>query len=182
MAFTPELFKRRARRAYEVGRLRLSVPWAVLAGTLGLLGTALTGGGGFGLAMSMLAAAGAVVCVWYGRHVGRGVWPGVWVGSLAMLMALFAWTCAGRGATGFLECRLPCVVAGVIIAAGAAFHVGRTAAARDALLTLLGTASIAIPLALIACRAVGIGGMVGLAVGLALGSAPAMWRVLRASA
>jgi hypothetical protein len=179
MAFTPEVFERRARRAYELGRLRLSIPWAILAGTIGLLGTSVTGAGWFGITLSLLAASAAVACVWYGRHLGRGVWPGVWVGSVAMGLALTAWACVDRGATGFLICELPCAAAGAIIAIGAAFHSQRAAAARETLLTLLGTVSIAAPLALIACGAVGLGGIAGLAAGLALGSTPVVIRAFR---
>ena len=181
MAFTPDVFRIRARRAYELGRLRLSLPWAVLTGTVGLLGTLIIGGGAFGVAMSLAACLAAVACVWYGRHVGRGVWPGTWVGSVAMLLALVAWVCVGRGGNSFFECRLPCVLAGLIVTGGAVYHSRRGAAPREALLTLVGTVAIATPLALIACHGVGIGGVVGLVAGLALGSAPVVLRALRAN-
>jgi hypothetical protein len=181
MAFTPEVFRRRARRAYELGRLRLSLPWAVLTGSVGLLGTLVTGGVVFGVTMSLVACAAAITCVWYGRHVGRGVWPGIWVGSVAMLLALVAWVCVGRGGNSFFECRLPCVLAGLIVTGGAVYHRRRGAAPREALLTLVGTVAIATPLALIACHGVGVGGVVGLVAGLALGSAPVFLRALRAN-
>jgi hypothetical protein len=180
MAFTPDLFRRRARRAYELGRLRLSLPWAALAGTLGLLATAATDTGLAGVCLAVLAAATTATCVWYGGHVGRGVWPGLWVGGLALMLTLVAWACVGGGATSFLQCRVPCVVAGMLIAGGAMYHSQREVAPREALLTLLGTAAIATPLALIGCVGLGLGGMAALAAGFALGSMPAILRAVRA--
>jgi hypothetical protein len=181
MAFTPELLRRRARRAYEIGRLRLALPWAVAAGAVGLLGTAATSAGLFGVSMALTAALATAACVWYGRHPGRGVWPGIWVGSLAMLLALFAWVCEARGSSGFLQCQLPCLVAGIVITAGATYHAQHGATPRQSLATLLATVSIATPLALIVCVGVGFGGLLGLAGGLAVGSGPLVVRALRAS-
>jgi hypothetical protein len=181
MAFTPEVLRRRARRAYELGRLRLAVPWAILAGTVGLLATSVTGTGAFGVCLAMFAAGMTAFSVWYGRHLGRGVWPGIWMGGLAVLLALVALTCVGRGATSFLECRLPCLVAGILIAAGALYRTRRGAAPRETLLTLVGTVAIGTPLAMIGCAGVGLGGVLALAVGLSLGSTPVIASALRAS-
>jgi hypothetical protein len=180
MAFTPDQLRARARRAYELGRLRIAIPWAILTACVGLLETAVTSAGVFGIAMSLLAAVTTVGCVWYGRQVGRGVWPGIWVGSLAMMLALVAWACASRGSVGFLECRLPCVIAGILITAGAVHRSRGLDAGSGALATLLATVAIATPLALIACVGVGLGGVLGLLAGLALGGTPLVWNALRA--
>jgi hypothetical protein len=179
MAFTPEILHRKARRSYELGRLRVAVPWAILVGSVGLLGTAVTGAGVLGIGLALFAAAAACACLWYGRQLGRGVWPGVWVGTLGLVLALVAWVCVGRGATSFFECRLPCVLAGFVIAFGGVYRGNRSASANDDLATLAGTVLIAAPLALIACIGVGVGGIAGLTAGLTFGSAPAILRALR---
>lgn len=178
MAFTPDELKRRARLAYEIGRLRMAAPWAVLLAAIGLLGTIVTGAGGFGFAMTAVSCLTAVMFVWHGQSLGRGVWPGAWVGGAAMILAMIAWICEAHGSTSFVECRLPCIIAGVAIGAAAVSHARRGDDPRAGLTTLLATAAIATPLALIVCAGLGTGGMVGLAAGLAVGSAPAVARAI----
>ncbi len=180
MAFTPEVFRHRARRAYELGRVRVAVPWSILIAAVGLLSSRLTGAGAFGVSMALLSAAIAAFCVWYGREPGRGVFPGLWVGTVAMSLALVAWVCGARGGGGFVECQLPCVLAGLLISAGAAHNARRTAGPRVVPATLLATVAIATPLTLIACVGAGVGALVGLAIGLAVGGAPAVVSLLRA--
>jgi hypothetical protein len=181
MAFSAEVLRRRARRAYELGRLRAAVPWAILVAAIGLLASRLVNAGGFGLAMTVAAGAAVVGCVSHGRQLGRGVWPGVWVGSAAVVIALVAWVCEGRGASSFLQCRLPCLLAGIAIGAAAVYHRARGTSAADNLITLLATAAIATPLALIVCAGVGLGGVLGLGAGLILGSLPLVVQAARAA-
>src|SRR5688500_4722469 len=107
MASTLEDLRERSRRAYELGRVRVALQWAVLVAALGLVASMAAGAGLFGLWMAAVATAAAGLCVWYGRSLGRGVWPGIWVGSLAVALALFARACAVQGATSFFECTLP---------------------------------------------------------------------------
>jgi hypothetical protein len=181
MAFTRDQFRSRARRAYELGRVRIAIPWAVLTAAVGVLETVITQAGVFGIAMSLMASFVTFGCVWYGRHAGRGVWPGLWVGSLAMMVTLVAWACASRGSVGFLECKLPCVLAGVLISVGAV-HRSRAPDRRSGdFATLLAAMAIATPLAMIACFGIGLGGVLGLLAGLALGSTPLVWSALRAA-
>lgn len=166
---------RRARRAYELGRVRLAllrtVPIALLvAGYLWLEG----------LAPITLAAAAALYAVglafvWRGQIAGRALLPGFAAGLLALCCSRASPACE-RLCEGWLAaslclpfCTLGGVAAGLVIAALAwrQSGAGRYWLYASAVALLTGS---------LACSCVGLGGVIGTAAGLALAGLPVLAR------
>ncbi|MEZ4317009.1 MAG: hypothetical protein R3F61_05885 [Myxococcota bacterium] len=159
--------ERRARRAYEWGRLRGALGWTVPA-VLFAGGSRVVGG------VELAGALGGVLAVllvglrWRGGDLGRGVVPGLASGLLAWGVPL-AWVC-GDG---------PCVTAcspACLVVTGVAGGLGglllwRSVGSTSAVAAL----AIASVCASMGCLALGTGGLVGVAAVLVVG-APATLR------
>jgi hypothetical protein len=152
----------RARRAYELGRLRAAAPWAAMP--LVLAGVSWTCCVDRNVVYGVGAALAVVVLflVWRGGVRAFGAKVGLVTGLAAWAAPL---ACPARPA---------CLVVG--LAAGLAVAVvarRRAARARDRL-DIAGTAALVAGAAgALGCVYVGAGGMVGIAAGLALGAIPA---------
>jgi len=161
--------RRRAARAYELGRaaaaLRQVAPFALL-----LVGVPLVTGSGSGAIGAALAATAAVT-LWLGGVVGRAARVGLLAG-LAPLLAPIAvggigHRCSGCGPAAAMPlCIAMCVGAGAV--AGALL--GLLAARESRRLTF---AAIALGFAgtagALGCVFAGAGGLFGMAIGLTLG-------------
>jgi hypothetical protein len=166
--------ERRARSAYERGRLRAAIgnAWPVL----GLTAIALALGS---RPWSIIAVASVLlVVVVAALHRGRGpgrVVPSAWLGgSLPLLAGLLSCrvphTCAGSDCTS--GCLVVCLVAAAL---GGAFVARRSAALapgdREALLT---AGLVAALTGSLGCIVIGAAGLSGLALGLAVVAVPAL--------
>ena len=170
-----EALERRARAAYERGRWRRAGldAWPVLA----LAGLALA----FGsrpwiivvLTVTLLVA--VVVMGHHGRAWRRAIVPGLIAGSLPMVVGLSA--CHIPHA-----CSGPACMAWCMPMVGTAALLGGLLMGRQALRAQPpGRAAELLPAALLAsltgamgCIAIGIGGLLGLTIGIALGTVPAL--------
>jgi hypothetical protein len=164
----------RARRAYELGRLRDAALHAWPAPLLTLFAlrcceptvdTALVGG---------LLTAAVVALRWRGEAFGRAIAPGLLAGSVPMLLPtlnrLLQPQCASCGPIGW--CLAWCVVGGVLAGALVGWRAARPggggwrfAASGGLVAALAGS---------LGCLVAGYLGLAGMAVGFVLGGAPAL--------
>ena len=160
--------RNRARRAYELARLRAALPWAIPAILFGL------GSAWLGVGLAVVLAAAVVGFKWLGRDYGRAVLPGLAVGLLGFA-APTGWElwnagcCAGSSCAS--ECMAVCASGGVLGGLVLFRHVRRSAVGRTGTLAALAVASLATG---IGCLQIGAMGMIGVA-GLWAITAPALF-------
>jgi hypothetical protein len=164
---------RRARRAYELGRLYAALPCALVAPPLAFLAAQSCPRSGLYLAfLAALAAALLVGLRWRGQDFGRAVTPGVLMGLAGYAVPWLAVSCnlcpltpspllfglcGAGGATSGLALSAHCLLRGCC--------------SREHVLSA-GTAAGLI--AAMGCAPAGFGGLVGMALALALTGAPAL--------
>lgn len=165
----------RVRRAYEWGRLRHGARWLVWTTPLALLASC-----GCTPLMQVGLAGGVlgVLCVamgWRGGVAGRAVGPGLLAGTVPLAAGLvLAWADHGCAAPACLSMCVP-VCGGAGLAAGLAVVLwGQQASSSRRALTLE-AAAVACVAGGMGCLALGAAGVTGMALGLALGAAPALW-------
>lgn len=170
-----EDLERRARTAYERGRWRRACldAWPMLV----LVGLAFT----FGsrpwsvavLAVVLLAA--VVVMGHHGRAWRRAITPGVVAGSLPLVVGLSAChiphTCGGPSCTAWC---MPMVGAAALLGGLLVARRVLRAQTPDRVAELLSAALLASLTGAMGCIAIGLGGMLGLAAGIAVGTVPAL--------
>ncbi len=169
------LVERRARRAYELGRLRR----AVTLGTplLGLVATALLLGSGrtFDLVVALALLLLGIGYLWRGTLAERALLPGIGAGSFPLVLALLAGgpgpSCA-HGATLSL-CALACAVGGVLAALRVS-EFARGEARRPAAFGLAMAPTFL--LGSLGCGCLGFTGVAALAAALLLASVPEVLR------
>jgi hypothetical protein len=172
---SPELKEneRRARRAYESARLRRAA--VAFAPILLLVTAAALAGHRFGYTLAFGAALFAlgVVLLWYGRSAKQAVLPGVAAGLVPLLFAL----CARQlhHACGGDHCMMFCVpacLAGGVIAGIVVGSIGvRT---RRGLGFWLAASGVCLLTGAMGCACVGVPGLVGLMLGYAVATVPAL--------
>lgn len=165
--------QRRARRAYERGRLRRALLGA--SPLLGVLGIAAalshrpTSALGFGVA----ATAAAVLMLWYGRAPQKAVLPGIAAGLVPLALALganYVHVCSGGCSTLCLPaCALGGVAAGVAVAS-----VGSRR--RAGLGFWLSASALTLCIGAMGCSCIGYAGVIGLAAGYGVGLVPGLVR------
>jgi hypothetical protein len=167
----------RARRAYELGRLRFAArtisPFALaLAVAAAHVGS--WQAGALALTATLVLVAGRA----YGRALGRGVYAGAIAGMVALICPIavtaLAHRCAGCGPSSPMPlCLLACAVGGAL----AAWWTSRAGAFRTTEAAIaLATAAL---VGSVGCVVAGGFGLLGLAAGLVLGGVPQM--LVRAS-
>jgi hypothetical protein len=175
MAVPEAVLSARARRAYEMGRLRTALPAVAFAVPMVALSLALcdrpaaTAGCGLALVAVLITAA------WRGRPYARGARAGLvaGLGPLLLPMATCFHLCAGGVC---LLAPTACVLAG--LAGGAAIGVHarhRVPTGPDAGGYLVAALAVGALVGSLGCVIAGLGGVVGMVVGLALGTAPVLW-------
>lgn len=166
------IVRARARRAYELGRLRHGLTLALVVPPLALLSLF-----GCGAPELTLACGGALLVLvvglgWRGQGYGRAVLPGV-IGGVAPFAAplLLRWT--GSTCTGGLCLSLvvACLAGGVVAGAFAGACVRRMAGGSAGV--LVASLAVAGLTGALGCVLAGAGGMLGLGVGMLAGAAPA---------
>lgn len=165
---------RRARRGYELGRVRrallgvapllLIVPLAACS-TARPASTLLFGAATFAIGALLL---------WYGRDPQKAVLPGVAAGLVPLVMALCAnrmHYCGPDGCTSLCvpACTLGGVLAGLVVA-----RVGHVRRAR--VWYWLSASGLALLTGAMGCSCIGYSGIFGLGAGFALGLVPALVR------
>ena len=164
---SPEQLAHRARRAYELGRLRMVarglsplVPILLVAIALGRGSPSLL------LAIPLAALCGALLH--HGRGLQHAVRPGLIAGTIPMAAAMSTMLCldGSRGCAHW--CALTCTASGLIVGAWLGTSIARHR-------TALGLAAVAIAslTAAIGCLPIGLGTLLGALAGLVTGLAPA---------
>jgi hypothetical protein len=156
--------RRRARWAYELGRLRFAAPYGagaaavvVLAGLIGAPSPPLFAA----LGVTLVAVCIAMPTI--SRRLAGQVRPGLLAGAVPMIAALAS--ARGHGCADACSdlCAPLCAAAGLVVGA----WLGRSHARWGALLVASLTAAVG-------CIAVGAGALAGALLGLALGTVPAL--------
>lgn len=158
----------RARRAYELGRVRQALRWALFVPALTALSCICCESLARSLLCGALLAALVVGLLWRGQRLGQAVLPGVLAGlapfSLAVCAELGGHACAtGTWCTFFLAtCAVGGVLAGLFVASSSCGSWSE----------LLAGALLAGLTGALGCLVAGLVGLLGLAAGLLLGAAP----------
>lgn len=161
----------RTKRAYEWGRVRTALGLSIPTLLLGVCVAALVREVSWPLALGTLLYLASVVLLWVGKAPGRSVLPGVVYGLLPLTGGLVSrfngHVCLGLSC--YSSCLLYCVAggvaAGVLVSRLAARSESSTAVFLSAAATSLLTGAIGI-------SCVGVHGLVGMALGVALGAVP----------
>jgi len=171
-----EVLLRKARRRYELGRVRRAVLGALPVAFLGVF--AVTWGqrpwSAAGFCVAALAT--AAVLLWFGREPQRAVLPAIAAGVAPLALALCAshWhACGPNGCTSF--CVPACTVGGVVAGLAVA-GIGRRQGAS--LWYWLTASGLTVLEGAMGCSCVGGAGVIGLIAGFSVGLLPAAaaWR------
>jgi hypothetical protein len=181
MAVPEAVLSARARRAYEAGRLLSALPAVALAVPMVALSLVLcdrpaaTAACGFALVAVLVAAA------WRGRPYVRGARAGLvaGLGPLLLPMATCFHLCAGGVC---LLAPTACIVAAVIGGATLGLYARhRIPGGPDSGGYLMAAIAVAALVGSLGCVIAGVSGIVGMVVGLALGTVPVLWWPARAT-
>lgn len=169
----PSLVQRRARRAYELARVRRAIvgvlPVLVIIACAAPFAQRLASTLGFGLAT---AVAGAVM-LWYGRDPQRAVLPGVVAGLVPLALSLganFVHVCGPLGCSSL--CVPACSLGGTLAGLGVA-RVGHRRRAGPAF--WLSASGLALLTGAMGCACIGYSGLVGLGLGFGAGLVTLVW-------
>ncbi|MFO7178502.1 MAG: hypothetical protein DIU78_007390 [Pseudomonadota bacterium] len=166
--------RKRARRAYELGRVRLSLvgilPVLLIAAVAAALAIRPASTLVFGGVTVLLGAA----LLWYGRDPQKAVLPGVAAGLAPLALSLCASRVHACGASGCGTLCVPaCALGGVV----AALALARVVARRGAGFWFFGSASaLCLLTGAMGCACLGYSGVIGLLVGFGVGSLPGLVR------
>ena len=175
MPTDPNTLKQRARRLYEIARLRAALGWSIPALILAGLVALVVRQPSMPLAMGVALYAASVGLLWWGRAPGRGVLPGLVFGLVPLAAALIAnfhgHACVG--AECFRVCTLACFGGG--LAAG--LLIARVALrSPNPMALFLSAASVAFLTGAIGGACMGVYPVVGMAAAIAFGLLPVALR------
>jgi hypothetical protein len=160
-----ERLTKRARRAYELGRIRRALWVIAFIAPIGALCVLLSPRKGECLCLLVVLLAFVIGMRWHGRRAGGNASVGLIAGALPLaagiLLALEPSICGGPGC--ILGASLVALVAGVWIA-------WRLRHESESLDGYLAVAGIAVLSASVGCIALGLIGVLGVVIGIALGS------------
>jgi hypothetical protein len=168
--------QRRARRAYEWGRLRAAVPGAMHA--VGLTFTAVLLEHRVRASTLILGSLLVLLCLglgWWGRQWGRAVAPGLLAGLFPLLLPFVVsgagHVCYTGGCRAF--CLMTCVGGG--LAAGAVLSLATLRAnGEERTRLILTSGAVATLCGALGCTLYGLSGVLALVAGLALVSTPVL--------
>ncbi len=176
----PSELETRARRAYELGRLRRGLKLAALLSPLGLASALLCGAPLLSLAAVVALCSLVTVLTWRGLEVGRAVLPGLVAAGPAVLAPLLV-RGAGHGcaASACLPvCLAACFVCGIASGALLALFAAKLKGGR----AFMGAAmAVTTAAGALWCVAFGASGVLGMLAGVIAASIPATALVRRAS-
>ncbi len=166
---SPEQLARRARRSYEMGRLRLGLvamlPLVPLLGLLYVVGhrpTVLA----LGIPLLMLC-----VALWVrGRGLQHAVRPGLLGGALPIAAAVVTMQCSTESAACAHWCFVSCASAGIVVGGWLSAAVVRRYPPKVGIAAVI----IAAFTSALGCLPIGLGTLLGAVVGLVAGLAPGL--------
>jgi hypothetical protein len=169
---------RRARGAFERGRLAKAARTSALVLPVTLVSFGCCGDRAASLGIAAALATLVFVLVWRGGAAGRGVVPGLVAGVVSLAIPLLVCpACAHAGGVAILP-LVACIVGGVVsgaIVVGYATHEH-----EDRASFVVAAGAVAALAGSLGCVIVGLGGIVAMALGVAL-VAPLALRVPRSS-
>jgi hypothetical protein len=173
MAPIETLLKLRARRAYELGRLRWSLRFA--PGVIAAAAAAVAAGrpAPVSCAFAAVLLPLVVALAYAGGSVGRAVIPGLESGAAALAMPLLVGT-LGRACFGpacMFLCLPACVVGGALAGAFIARQAAREEREPGFVLAALAVAGLT---GAMGCTMAGLAGVGGMLAGVVLGGAPVL--------
>lgn len=165
--------RRRARRAYELGRLSAALPCALVVPPLALLALRSCPRSGVHLAVLATLTAVVLVCLrWRGQDFGRAVTPGILIGLAGFAVPWLAISCElcplAPSPLLFALCGASGAISGLALSA----HCLRCGCCSHAHVLSAGT--VAGLIAAMGCAPAGVGGLIGMALALTLASVPAL--------
>lgn len=177
MAIDAIQFKRKARRVYELSRLRHALGLSIPVLLVGAMVAALVHEVSLPLILGLLLYLASVTLLWWGGSPGRSVLPGVVYGLLPLTGSVIAklhhHVCMGFDC--YSTCMLYCLSGGVV----AGLLVARLALrSQTPVAVFLSAAATALLTGAIGGSCVGVHGVVGMAFGIGLGAIPLAWRAL----
>jgi hypothetical protein len=171
--------ERRARRRYELGRLRRAVLGALPLLVLGGVALCLTQRPTSTLCFGLGALAAAVGMLWYGQTAQQAVLPGLSAGLLPLVLSLCANQIHHCGANGCSSLCAPACTLGGTLAGLLVMSVARRRGLG--LGFVLGASGVALLTGAMGCTCIGSAGLVGLGVGYGLGLLPSFFLRRRGS-
>jgi hypothetical protein len=167
--------KHRARRLYEIGRLRGALGWSIPALALAALVAVVVGHASLPLAIGVTLYAASVGLLWWGRAPGRGVLPGLVFGLVPLAAALISsfhgHACVG--AACFRVCTLACFGGGLV----AGLLIARVAVrSTNPVVLFLSAASVAFLTGVTGGACMGVYPVIGMAVAIGFGFVPVLLR------
>lgn len=175
MGTEADTLKQRARRLYEIGRLRGALGWSIPALILAALVALVVRQASIPLAVGVALYAASVGLLWWGRAPGRGVLPGLVFGLVPLVAALVAnfygHTCTG--AACLRVCILACLGGGLV----AGLLIARVAVrSPNPIALFLSAASVAFLTGVVGGACMGVYPVMGMAVAIAFGLLPVTLR------
>ena len=161
----------KVRRAYEWGRLRHALGSSVPTLLVGVMVATLVHEISWPLVIGSLLYLASVVLLWVGRSPGRSVLPGVVYGLLPLtggvIAKLHGHVCMGFSC--YSTCLFYCISGGVV----AGLLVARLASRSESpVAVFMSAAATALLTGAIGSSCVGVHGIIGMAMGIALGAVP----------
>jgi hypothetical protein len=171
MATETAQLRERAKRAYEVGRLRHAAAWSIPMLLLGVMVALMVQEVSIPLVLASVLYLTSMFLLWWGRAPGRGVLPGVAYGLLPLsggvIGKLHGHVCMGFACYGV--CLPLCIGGGVL----AGIFIARVAArSENPVAVFFSAAATALFTGAIGSSCVGVHGVIGMGLGLGLGYAP----------
>jgi len=175
MATDASTLKQRARRIYEIGRLRGALGWSIPALILAAVVALVVRQISVPLAIGVALYAASAGLLWWGRAPGRGVLPGLVFGLVPLGAALIAnfYGHACVGPACFRVCTVACFAGGLV----AGLLTARVAArSPNAMGLFLSAASVAFLTGVLGGACMGVYPVIGMGVAIALGVLPVALR------
>jgi hypothetical protein len=166
--------ERRVRRAYELGRLRLSLVGMLPVVAVVAVAVLVTHRPVSALAFGVLTVLSGAGMLFYGRDPQRAVLPGVAAGILPLTLALCASHVHACGPGGCSTLCLPACIVGGVASGLVVATIGHRRQAGTAF--WLSASGLALLTGAMGCTCVGYSGVVGLMAGFTLGFVPNVLR------
>ncbi len=164
----------RARRAYELGRLRRASRAALIV--LPMIGLSLVACSSTELSLGAGAALllVAIGLGWRGQAYGRAVVPGLLAGSVPLVLPLLlrggAYCCIGGGC--WSVCMVGCIGGGLVAGASVGLAAAAERERAERAIFLLGAATLAGLAGVLGCAIVGAAGIAGMVSAIVVVSLP----------
>lgn len=172
------LLERRARRAYELGRVRRALlgvaPVLLIIGSAAWFGNRPTSAVWFGLT----TVVGGATMLWYGRDPQRAVLPGIAAGLIPLVAALCASHVHACGPNGCTSLCMPACTIGGALAGLVVASVGNRRRAGPWF--WVSASTLAFLTGAMGCSCIGYSGVFGLGAGFSVGILPGLARRITA--